>query len=188
MEIKPILFRTDMVRAIFDGCKTQTRRLKSPGTIGDVLWVRETWNRGYIDSSDQELCNEHWFEEYHKRDGCFLDGISGYFYRAGMDKRDERELHMVWRPSIHMPKEAARLFLHITDVGYEPLQDMTPADCVRDGGFAREAVDLLGVEALFKPLWNGTIKREKLKESGWDANPWVWKIDFRLCERPEGFL
>lgn len=165
MEIKPILFRTDMVRAILNGYKTQTRRLESPGTVGDVLWVRETWWRGYG-----------------------ADGKYGYFYRARMNRHEEIDFCVSWRPSIHMPKEAARLFLHITDVTYEPLQKMTPADCVRDGGFTREAVDLLGVEALFKPLWNGTIKREKLKESGWDANPWVWKIDFRLCERPEGFL
>ena len=235
--MKPIIFNTDMVKAILNGRKIVTRRVIKPQPLGklcyciagdkhglwgypgpdtykywgdewkkteglsseesnrhwappchtdDILYVRETWNRGYIEHSDAYLCNEAWFEEYHKRDGSFLDGISGYMYRADFDKSEERELHMLWRPSLHMPKEAARIFLRVTDVRVERLQDMKMSDIqaegvvpvsVNGGQWQQWQMDYM------KPVWNKTIKNRG--RYGWDANPWVWVIEFERCDNPE---
>lgn len=197
---KPILFNTEMVRAIMDGRKTQTRRLPSsrirdkwcdwdeyqwevapPGSVlatekgfyenyppyevGDVLWVRETWKRAVPGIAGPGL-------------------IDYYLYKA--DEPHDISCLIVenrWHPSIHMPYEAARLFLRVKNVRVERLQDMTPYDCIHDGGFAPEAVDAVGVEALFKPLWNSTIKKINWSWCGWSANPWVWVIDFEAAKK-----
>lgn len=161
-----------------------------PCHTDDILYVRETWNRGYIEHSDAYLCNEAWFEEYHERDGSFLDGISGYMYRADFDKSEERELHMLWRPSVQMPKEAARLFLRVTNVRVERLQEMKISDIqaegvvpisVNGGQWQQLQMDFM------KPVWNRTIKKKDLSRYGWDANPWVWVIEFERCEKPLQF-
>lgn len=161
----------------------------------DILYVRETWNRGYIEASDAELCNEHWFEEYHKHDGGFCDSISNYFYRADFTRAEEYELGtldendrlkpMPWRPSIHMPKEAARIFLRVKDVRAERLQDIRFAEIWMEGLlFSGEGTDR-EVREKFKSLWDSTIKKSDLPEYSWDANPWVWRIEFERCEKPE---
>ena len=91
-----------------------------------------------------------------------------------------------WRPSIHMPKKAARIFLRVTDVWAERLQDMTDEQCARDGGYAIEAVKAVGVAALFAPLWDSTIKKPADRNLyGWAANPWVWVIGFERISREE---
>ena len=241
MAIKPILFNTDMVRAIFDGRKTVTRRVIKPQPMGkicycmagykhgswsypdneaykywgdewkvpegltseernrhwtppchtdDVLYVRETWNRGYIEHSDAYLNNEAWFEEYHKRDGSFLDGISSYMYRADFDKSEERELHMLWRPSLHMPKEAARIFLRVTDVYMERLQEIddegSKAEGANYGIGVSEKMKETSIDR-FAKIWDSTIKKNDLPRYGWNANPWVWVIQFERCEKPLQF-
>lgn len=251
--MKPILFKTEMVRAILEGRKTVTRRVvkmrgltpdeigrkdycgminglndkdglfagfykdsdiftvdgithidaeyaKSAYLPGDVLYVRETWNRGYIDSSDAELSNEHWFEEYHKRDGSYLDGISRYVYRADITRAEEYELGtldednalrpMPWHPSIHMPKEAARIFLKVTDVRIERLQEIKSNECVAEGAVKRpdytKRHDLVlhnRYRQEFAELWDSTVKPADLDRYGWAANPWVWVISFERCEK-----
>lgn len=248
MSFKPILFNTEMVRAILDGRKTVTRRVVKPQPVGklaycmagykhgtwgypsddvwkywgdaykrdtpipenerfrhwtppchtdDVLWVRETWNRGYIDSSDAELSNEHWFEEYHKRDGSYLDGISGYVYRADFTRAEEYELGtldednkprpMPWRPSIHMPREATRIWLRVTNVRVERLQEMHAEDSLREGVKLHLGGIVNGDSPLkpFGDLWDSTIKPADREKYGWAANPWVWVIEFEFCEKPE---
>lgn len=204
MAEKPILFNTPMVKAILDGRKTQTRRLIKPhltkneagwrvcisadgvpygvetydddersyGYIpppydyGDVLWVRETW----ADIPETSPGNLH--------------------YRASATDADLawfREMGWKWRPSIHMPREAARLFLRVTNVRIERLQDMSAEDCANDGGFAPEAVSNVGIEALFKPLWDSTIGKDDLPRYGWEANRWVWVIEFERIDRKGRF-
>ena len=221
MAIKPILFNTEMVRAILDGRKTCTRRVielpenmdgvpvgKSgdssnplgfmyPGGIkrppyqpGDILYVRETW------------CALPVNEAGHMR------GHSIYYYRADGDLRPEG-WRGKWRPSIHMPKEAARIWLKVTDVRVERLQEIGE-DGVWDEGFKFKPPCLTRVSAdghtcdldgpcmssikycdmtigeLFgRELWNSTIKKSDLNRYGWDANPWVWVIEFERCEKPE---
>ena len=73
-----------------------------------------------------------------------------------------------WRPSIHMPKEAARLFLRVTDMRVERLQDIDDYGVLAEG---------LGVGDPFDELWDSTIKPADLPLYGWDANPWVWVIE-----------
>lgn len=180
--VLPILFNTDMVRAILDGRKTVTRRkididvsnqfeVESDGrTIvayihpetgysyeptkicryqpGDILYVRETWCRGSLDYKKEQ-----------------------YYYKA-----DNVDFSCRWHPSIHMPKEAARIFLRVTDVRVERLQDITDIDILAEG---------LEIGCCFDDLWNSTIKKKDRPRYGWDANPWVWDIEFQQCEKPE---
>ena len=193
--MKPILFNTEMVRAILDGRKTQTRRViksldglsfyraepsedayealgkwdffygwleggvmfdacasvKAPYSIGDILWVRETWNRD---------CCDHYI---YKADG-------GSAVSAGYDKEPR------WHPSIHMPREAARIFLRVTDVRVERLQDIDDDGVVAEG---------LEIGAQFDELWNRTLSKSDRAKFGWDANPWIWVIEFERCDIPE---
>ena len=199
MAIKPILFNTEMVRAILDGRKTCTRRVielpenmdgvpvgKSgdssnplgfmyPGGIkrppyqpGDILYVRETW------------CALPVNEAGHMR------GHSIYYYRADGDLRPEG-WRGKWRPSIHMPKEAARIWLKVTNVRVERLQEIT-IDGIRNEGISSMAVHAGDMEIALKEwknLWNSTIKKTGLDSYGWEANPWVWVIEFERCEKPE---
>ena len=193
MSIKPILFNTEMVRAILDGRKTATRRVcnitinggkKVTGDFctsvefpaknshgpcanffdnngffhgaaqqkyfkGDVLYVRETWAYGRV------------------RGGTYQ-----YFYKADYDGK----YPIVWHPSIHMPREAARIFLRVTDVRVERLQDIDDDGVVAEG---------LNIGAPFDECWNRTIKPEDRNQYGWDANPWVWVISFEKISSDE---
>ena len=202
--IKPILFSTEMVRAIREGRKTVTRRdpfqtppdydvlkghyrdskgrlcalfqcRKDPTTEavyarydrGDILWVREAWGM----ASD------------------LLGGVPGLVYRADYtddELRALREKHYRWRPSIHMPREAARIFLRVTGVRAERLRDMVLADVIMEG--IKEAPTYEDTWDRWHQNWNSTIKPKDLGYCGWEANPWVWVINFERCEKPEGWL
>ena len=224
---KPILFNTEMVRAILAGRKTQTRRLIRPQPEGqlsyifggshpgkwtymsrseakawdvdesviheeekfwtppchgdDVLYVRETWNYGYVDSDWKEGCPpEHWFEEldWKGKDHDFLRGISRFWYLAD---DDEPLYGLKWKPSIHMPREAARIFLKVNRVRAERLKDITEEDAAAEGcqahGVAENALER------FMMVWNSTMSLEDRRKYGFWKNPWVWVIEF---ERVEG--
>lgn len=254
MALKPILFNTDMVRAILAGRKTQTRRIikltegftgrpvgesgnpnnplgfmypcgikRPPCNKGDILWMRETWCRPYVPDK--------------------------YAYRADYGDHDvipnpvgnvELSANMFrWHPSIHMPKEAARIFLKVKDVRVEPLQNIGHFDALNEGithlydnlsdaeyeswaartgchgmkksdwpytnylwhghfgscGTGNRLSDAWpyqysGYEnprESFSSLWNSTVPLKDLDIYGWDANPWVWVIEFERCEKPEGW-
>lgn len=195
MAIKPILFNTEMVRAILDGRKTCTRRVAKnvpdhthriepvyengrfqfdcfyssyvaaldadadfcmpcfpPYQQGDILYVRETWCKGF------------WMNEKER-----------YYYKA-----DDNDFHCVWHPSIHMPKEAARIWLRVTDVRVERLQDMTDDDAEAEGCF-----DYTSTALGFPDVWDSTIKKSDIGRCGWAANPWVWVVEFERCEKPK---
>lgn len=215
MAIKPILFNTEMVRAILDGRKSCTRRLvkirrkdacgfyvtkKSDGTFsgiyeydenesmfdnplmppyqpGDILYVRETWKKA----------------------------PNGYYYYEDWQRDDIADVTK-WKPSIHMPKEAARIWLKVTDVRVERLQEMKPVDVIKEGAYPDcwDCLNTYGesgsqccygteeqcsqcdeVMMEWEKLWTSTIKKSDLDKYGWDANPWVWVIEFERCEKPE---
>nr|DAU34521.1 MAG TPA: ASCH domain protein [Caudoviricetes sp.] len=205
MAIKPILFNTDMVRAIMDGRKTCTRRvvktrrkdacgfyvtkrtdgsftgiyeydedermfenqLIPPYKPGDILYVRETWHR--------------YTKRVGKGEGCHLE--EHYGYKASIANSEDVE--EPWKPSIHMPKEAARIWLKVTDVRVERLQEIT-ADDIRNEGLSSAAVHCGDMEIALKEwenLWNSTIKKSDLGRYDWNASPWVWVIEFERCEK-----
>lgn len=211
MMVKPILFNTEMVRAILEGRKSCTRRIakgfipddevwgytaftpkgyiscrgtfadgygekffKLPCEPGDILYVRETW------------CDDRQFTH---------DSTPGrYFYKAS-ENGDFK-----WKPSIHMPKEAARIWLKVTNVRVERLQDITPKDAKNEGvgnlfyedigysekDYGTEVDPEYGIaKEQFAWLWDSTIKKSDLAQYGWDANPYVWVIEFEKCEEPK---
>lgn len=198
--MKPILFNTYMVRAILDGRKTVTRRVvkfkpgqnpqwtgyipdgpvlygsnnipasKSPYHTGDILYVRETWNKVKLASESD------WNYEYRAR--C---KNPAYFSNGFMAE---------WRPSIHMPKEAARLFLRVTDVRVERLQAITPeqidAEGCKEWAYSAKTGELLpSGPSFFRIKWDRTIKPSDLPTFGWAANPWVWVIEFERVSKEE---
>ena len=195
MNIKPILFSTDMVRAILTGQKTQTRRvikpqptrprwnnigwlgwndghgyrMKPPCEDGDVLWVRETWS-----TTDKCGLYPNWP----------TDGIH-YIYKAD-DPTCDAAKEARWYPSVHMPKQAARIFLRAKDVRVDGLQAIDEETAIAEG-FADFPAGTDSPLTRFAELWDKTIKREDLREFGWHADPWVWVIEFERCEKPEGW-
>ena len=210
----PILFKTDMVRAILDGRKTATRRAvkykysntemkmrtdkygtrlieiqkdvegethgknpdggtwhkllpyidkKPPCRKGDILYVRETWFK---------YAGEYIYKASAGQPGLW----------SGM-----------WCPSIHMPREAARIFLKVTDVTPEHLKDMTLDDFLSEGVVLRpeafndpENAYWRARRIFAEEIWEKTLKKKDYDLYSWDANPWVWTVKFERCEKPEG--
>lgn len=212
--ILPILFNTEMVEGILEYRKFNTRRIvkpqpkkdmkyklgycvdgdkrdigkfgfgshecgghviyvKPPALVGDILWVRETWHKYTKRVGNGESCR---LQEF-------------YGYKASI--ANSEDAHEKWKPSIHMPKEAARIFLRVTDVRMERLKDMTLDDFLAEGVVLRpeafndpENAYMQGKE-LFVHIWDSTIKKADRGKYGWDANPWVWVIKFKRCGKPE---
>ena len=135
----------------------RSRHWTPPCHTDDVLYVRETWAR-------------------------MMNG--DYWYKA--DGKDETDigLKIKWRPSIHMPKEIARLFLRVTDVRVERLQEITEEGAQREG-CERGPSLLAPYLSDFMYVWEKTIKPADLDRCGWAANPWVWVIKFERREMPE---
>lgn len=86
-----------------------------------------------------------------------------------------------WRPSIRMPKEAARIFLQVTDVRVERLQDITEEQAEKEGATAYGPPNCSGTSSriAFAEIWDRTVKR---KEYEWPSDPWVWMIEFERVE------
>lgn len=208
----PILFNTEMVRAILDDRKTCTRRVikydkaddvlnsparkenpdipdkqfikclvKMPYEVGDILYVRETWTDHYVPNEigkpELQYC--------YKADGVDIKAEC----LPGENNR--------WYPSIHMPKEAARIWLKVTDVRVERLQEITDKECIKEGIYpsnCRNCNATFGCDVCpdegydevdeFVEVWDSTIKKFDLDRYGWDANPYVWVIEFERCEQP----
>lgn len=195
MSIKPILFNTEMVRAILEGRKGATRRSVKGYIPDDAVWgytaftpkgyisCRGTFADGYkgiffklpCESGDILYVRETWKK-----------APNGYYYYEDWQKDDIADVTK-WKPSIHMPKEAARIWLKVTDVRVERLQDITSEQISREGVEVEYPHVLNGEEKryAFSTLWNSTIKKSDLDRYGWNANPWVWVIEFERCEKPE---
>lgn len=251
--LRPILFNTEMVRAIQEGRKTVTRRVirwerddvikaasgrgklleplaedehlpetllrwymdhvpPRPYEVGDVLWVRETWDflPCVVCNSECECCEiapdppDQMETADGLTEGCFL-----YKASDGDSPLAWVEAHK-WRPSIHMPRQAARIFLRVTEVFPERLQESINEAgvpmwelraegiqiydrcriCIADGMENRDCRGCVLYRKQrweFSRLWNSTIRKDRLAAEGWAADPWVWVIRFERCEQPDGW-
>lgn len=197
-KLRPILFSTEMVKAILEGRKTQTRRIaKIDGIskdgrcykfkdvtvidenekvvtysnkyvdevlpkykIGDILWVRETW---------QKSLNPNEF-----------------VYKADTDNPIYLDSNWKWKPSLFMPFDACRLFLKVTNIRVEKLQDISESDAQKEG--AKYApIEHLGntwksYKQGFEYLWQNINGKEN-----WDLNPYVWVIEFERCSKTKKY-
>lgn len=196
----PILFSSEMVNAILEGRKSQTRRLVKPqppidydwlgtdtdrssgepifyacwegekfhnvkfpyGNIGDILWVRERF-RKLLD--------------------CKTGEFHSFDYYADMPEDFHKQYPGKWKPSIHMPKAACRIWLEITDVRVERLQDISEKDAKAEGSqTAIHSVVKTSAKNKFGTLWISINGQES-----WNANPFVWVIEFKRCQAPVNF-
>lgn len=233
MAIKPILFNTEMVRAILDGRKTCARRVIKPQPQSRLCYTYAGSHKGCIGKwtypnkgaheflgeeyklpeniKDEEL-SKRWNPPYHTDDILYVretwsEGYEEgtYIYRASDKLADlptfKESSKLIYHPSIHMPKEAARIWLKVTNVRVERLQDITPKGAESEGvgnlfyddigygekNYGTEVDTEYGIaKEQFAWLWESTIKKSDLDRYGWDANPWVWIIEFEQCEKPEG--
>jgi hypothetical protein len=198
--MKPIMMSTEDVQAVLEGRKTQTRRVVKEDRrgewaavngvrnnseygasvpcylhretavddisrnimypnydVGDILWVRETWSPVQV---------------LPKR----------YLYKADAENGGEGDgLPIRWRPSIHMPREAARLFLRVTDVRVERLQNISAEDCEAEGHFETAPVEPRP-RSWFSEVWDACNAK---RGYGWDSNPWVWVYTFERITKEE---
>ena len=187
MKERPILFSAPMVRAILAGTKTQTRRvlkganhvsaggapLKFTGSdirevqcpygwIGDRLWVRESFCPIYP-------------QDPHYNGGRPIEYDYQATYKHGDRLGDLIGVKKKWKPSIHMPRAASRITLEVTGVRMERLQDISDEDCLAEGIYpTRTGLYPGSPRAAYQQLWD-----EINGPSSWDANPWVWRVEFK---------
>lgn len=156
--------------------------MKPPYRTGDILYVRETWQYLYELDDNEQIIEDTGRYYYAATDKMPFDSY--------VDSHGVTSFNIPWRPSIHMPKAAARIWLKVTDVRVERLQNMTLDDFLNEGVVLRpEAFNdpenaYWQARDIFKGIWDSTIPKAKLPEYGWDANPWVWVIEFERCEKP----
>lgn len=206
MAIKPILFNSEMVRAILDGRKDATRKIVKGFIPDDAVWRYTAFTpKGYI--SCRGTFADGYGEKFFKlpcEPGDILyvretwkKALNGYYYYEAWQRNDIADVTK-WKPSIRMPKEAARIWLKVTNVRVERLQEITDEQAKREGiqydecptGFTwKQETDMHNCYTTpigaMQALWNSTIKKSDLDGYGWDANPWVWTIEFERCEKPE---
>lgn len=189
MTIKPILFNSEMVRAILEGRKSCTRRLvkflsgENPqwtGYIKDELMLYNGKNEPCIRKAPYQPGDILYVRE------TFIQAAAHIFwYKADNNSWISEGLH--WKPSIHMPKEAARIWLKVTDVRVERLQEITAESALAEGTdkyiHLNGKFDENAILTSFMGIWNSTIKNSDLDRYGWNANPWVWVIEFEQCEK-----
>lgn len=209
-KLKPILFSTEMVQAILEGRKTMTRRIikpqpkdgytpkiykgndqllhlesrKSPIELeyiewnviqkDTILWVRETYSPGHIENGSN----------------------TGWQYKA-----DNKGQNIKWKPSLFMPKEAARIFLKVTKIRVERLHDITEEDAIAEGvlqdvklpiadfkikmlyrDYTKATAGCADARSSFMTLWKAING-----EASWKENPYVWVIEFERFDKPENF-
>lgn len=217
MKWYPILFKSEMVRAILDGKKTQTRRVIKPqpeiikgnpnilsntaqgilktrcpyGYPGDNLWVRETWRplEGYEDIKPSDIPEGE--PIVYLRD-CLQHPEKYPIYNQPYEKTYDCS---PWKPSIFMPRWASRIDLSTKDIRVEKVQDISEEDAIAEGidksgtfwkdyrkGGMKQVMLQDPIDS-FRTLWN--LINEK-RGFGWDVNPWVWVINFKLLEVRHG--
>lgn len=195
MKERPILFSHAMVRAIFEGRKTQTRRIVNPQPVdvGGIIDYRVNfpphqyiyqWPRGQAPSAAflHERCpygvpgDRLWVRERY-----WVDKTTGdfkWYFEPGLIDPDREADHCKLRPSIHMPRAVSRITLEVLSVRVELVQQISDADARAEGVAGCDR----GKETAFEcssfthylELWESIHGRES-----WIANPWVWAINFR---------
>ena len=154
----------------------------APYHKGDYLYVRETWSWcpcwdcGMV-TEEHGCCDETASRIYNqtKREyGC-------YDYRASCEDNKFPNID-TWHPSIHMPKEAARIFLRVTDVRLERLQYIDNKEAKLEGVTVETDNSGQMHRFAFYKLWDSTIPKKDLNKYGYKANPWVWVIEFERVE------
>lgn len=174
--MEPILFNTEMVRAILEGRKSVTRRVVKPQPQGDGSRPEPLTTRpGYWNSWGDDNVYRQPFQKgdiLWVRETWAKSMAGTFMYRAD----DKAIMVERWHPSIHMPRNAARIFLKVIDVRVERLKDITALQAM-DEGFT-DWND-------FMELWNSTIKPADRSTYGWEANPWVWVIEFERISKEE---
>ena len=196
--MKPILFNTDMVKAILEGRKTFTRRAAFPEkdlrefprpNNPDAWWYRGREYRSFRDAfiDCKSKCKYRKGDILYVREtwGLYHQEPNFYVYKADSTPGDEfdRDPGWKWRPAIHMPKEAARIFLRIKTIQLNRLRDMVLADVLCEG--ITEAEDYYETWDRWHAAWDSTIPLADRDRYGWAADPWVWVISFEQCEKPE---
>lgn len=193
MKEHPILFSSEMVRAILDGRKTQTRRVikpqprwEPPFEVEHGYWdwdnarfnrdeVGDIWNYSpYGRACDRLWVRETWaaspfLNKYAPRE---LPTTSHVVYRSD----SINESHFVWRPSIHMPRWASRITLEIFGVRVERVQNISDLAILDEGVGEKHLTGILANRKAFQELWN---KLNEKRGFGWDKNPWVWVVEFK---------
>ena len=207
MKERPILFSSEMVRAILDGRKTQTRRVVNPqslldnktrvtacyecpyGAPGGHLWVRETWRAVELDNGNDGIL--------YKADNHFKS-IENSQAAADLwcDAYADRKYGNKWRPSIFMPRWASRILLEVTDIQVERVQEISDGDAIGEGiqdvchcgdyveghGYhsGHSPVPMDGYAANeFSILWDSINAK---RGYSWESNPWVWAISFKMVK------
>ncbi|QLV92607.1 hypothetical protein HV270_11085 [Citrobacter freundii] len=227
MTERGMIFNGDMVQALLDGRKTQTRRIMAIqpehselglrrvidsknvrdngkyfwsqsdarglkmrskvfgcpyGEVGDRIWVRETYQGPLFDFDQMDAyCKDS--TPFEKAQFCIYkaDGKPApEFFDA------DDNLHCCWRPSIHMPRWASRILLEITDVRVERLNAISQADAIAEGAPpSHPSIDCVSQEYGFPDFsrsWFGQTWQHIYGEESWQANPWVWVIEFKRIE------
>ena len=188
MKERPILFNGEMVRAILDGRKTQTRRVVKRNNMFDLQKRSELPDRSLVHLEDYcpngRRGNRLWVRETWRTDP--LNGDT--HYRADHNPKYGPD-HDKWIPSIHMPRWASRINLEITDVRVERVQDISEGDAKAEGVEVLPEDDVFYMNyqnkdkmtidpcESFQTLWDSI--NEKWGR-GWQSTPWVWVIDFKL--------
>lgn len=198
MKITPILFSAEMIRALLDGRKTQTRRIVQAkhvafvenlsqrffdnkwgerplpyGKPGDLLYARETFEWCDIDGSDAYRAAIYYrADEGAHNEATWLDVPDRDRDKVSSQYRNNKK--SPWRPGIHLYRWASRLTLELTYVRVERLQDISNEDAVAEGIGTPTDIRYAAIDG-YKPLWesiNGA--------SSWNANPWVWVLGFKV--------
>lgn len=198
MKQHPILFSTPMVTAIMEGRKTQTRRiakvpnydhfavreLKCPfGNIGDVLWVRETFSVVQSGHSTVNSVTGGYIPldpvYVYKADGHESPKAAAHFTNMMSDSKGWEAEDNNWKPSLFMPRKGCRLYLEITKIRVERLQDISEGDALFEGVTGMSGDYERTPSACFEDLWISINGKES-----WDENPWVWVIEFKQIKKP----
>lgn len=193
MKEKPIIFKAEMVRAILEGRKTQTRRVvKLDGFEGDPVYETENGLHNIIDLCPYKVGQTLWVREtFQISKGDFAPTLEEeltkkpnilYYASDNPRYRDNDK----WTPSIHMPRLASRIDLEVTNVRVERVQEISEEDAIAEGVLSisdPSGKSIWGdgfAKACFRKLWDSINVK---KGHGWNENPWVWVIEFKRKEK-----